>query len=173
MNNSGKGIYRILADALRYPSTGLASNLQAGIQVFSDEGARKSFEKFITDIQQLGLGEWEELYTRTLDLSPIVAPYLGYQLWGDSYPRGNFMAVLNRAYRASGKELDGELPDHLRVVLAYLDTGSVPPQELVDAFEPALQKILATLQKSDADNPYTSLLECVAQSVDFKTAHSG
>lgn len=168
MSQSEKGIYGVLAEAFHYPFPGLATNLQENIQAFPEGAARKAFEKFVHAIQHLALGEWEELYTRTLDLSPAVAPYLGYQLWGDGYPRGNFMAALNQAYRSSGIEADGELPDHLCVVLAYLDTGSLPPSVLVDAFEPAIQKMLATLRKSEADNPYVYLLESVAQTVDFK-----
>jgi nitrate reductase molybdenum cofactor assembly chaperone NarJ/NarW len=172
VSHSEKGIYAILAEALHYPCPGLAANLVAGIQVFPEGAARKAFEKFVQAIQDLALGEWEELYTRTLDLSPAVAPYLGYQLWGDGYPRGAFMAALNRAYQVSGIEMEGELPDHLRVVLTYLDTGSLPPSELVDAFEPAVQKMLATLQKGETDNPYVYLLESAAQAVDLKTVQN-
>ncbi len=167
-----EGIYAILADALHYPYPGLLAKLQAGIQTFPQSPARIAFQTFVDSIQRLTLGEWEELYTHTLDLNPAVAPYIGYQLWGDGYPRGNFMAALNRTYRDAGVEVDGELPDHLGVVLTYLETGSHLPTELVEAFEPAIQKMLATLRKSEADNPYVYLLETVAQTAALKTVQN-
>lgn len=169
MNPSPKGIYATLADALQYPFPGLGANLQAGIQIFPEGQARKAFEKYVQAVDGLSLGEWEELYTRTLDLSPAVAPYIGYQLWGDGYPRGNFMAALNRAYRDVGLEVDGELPDHLGAVLAYLESGAAPPSELIEAFEPAVQKMLNTLKKNEPDNPFINLLEAVTYAVDLKT----
>lgn len=169
MDDLEKGIYAILAEALRYPCPGLANNLQAGIHAFPEGTARKALERFVQAVQKLSLGEWEEMYTRTLDLSPAVAPYIGYQLWGDGYPRGNFMAALNRAYRDAGVEVDGELPDHLGAVLAFLGSGALPPPELVEAFDPAIQKMLATLKKNEAENPFADLLEAVALAIDLKT----
>ena len=53
-------------------------------------------------IAPLSLGEWEELHTRTLDLNPPAAPYVGYQIWGDSYQRGAFLAKMNRALVEAG-----------------------------------------------------------------------
>ncbi len=168
MSESENGAYRVLADALYYPFPGLLASLEAGAPTIPQGPGRKAFQSFIEAVRGLTLEEWEELYTRTLDLSPAVAPYLGYQLWGDGYPRGVFMAALNRAYLAAGLEVDGELPDHLGVVLNFLDTGAPPPPELVEAFEPAINKMLATLQKSEAGNPYTDLLEAAAKTVNLK-----
>jgi len=167
MENSKSGAYRSLAQAWQYPYPGLLEKLQAGIQEFPKDSARKLFGAFVAALQGLSLGEWEELYTRTLDLNPAVAPYIGYQLWGDGYPRGNFMAALNRAYRDAAVEVEGELPDHIGCVLRFLETGSPLPSELVEAFEPAVQKMLSTLRKAEPANPYLYLLEAVAQTVDI------
>jgi nitrate reductase delta subunit len=163
-------VYLTLAEAFRYPDPGLVARLQAGLAGFPPGAGRKAFETFLRGVGALGLGEWEELYTHSLDLSPAVAPYLGYQMWGDGYARGTFMAALNRAYHAAGIEAAGELPDHLGVVLAYLGSGAQPPQELVDIFDPALQKMLAVMHKAESKNPYTRLLEAVAELVDLQTA---
>jgi nitrate reductase delta subunit len=167
---TSEGAYRILATALGYPSPGLAASLQEGIVQIPEGPARQAYQSFVEAIRKLSLGEWEELYTRTLDLNPAVAPYIGYQLWGDSYPRGNFMAALNRAYREAQLELDGELPDHLACVLAYLGSGQTPLPELAEALDPAVQKMLTTLRKAEADNPYACLLEAVAAIIKLRPA---
>jgi len=168
MSDPTQGAYAVLAEAFHYPFPGLLGKLQGGIQVLPQKLARQAFQTFVQSIHRLTLGEWEELYTRTLDLNPAVAPYLGYQLWGDGYPRGNFMAALNRAYRAAGIEVGGDLPDHMGVVLMFLASGARPPSELVEAFEPAVQKMLTTLRKTEVDNPYILLFEAVIETVDLK-----
>ena len=66
--------------------------------------------KFVEKIVPLSLSEQEELFTRTLDLSPLSAPYVGYHVWGESYKRGEFMAALNKEMKELGVDLDGELP---------------------------------------------------------------
>ncbi|MEW5870643.1 MAG: molecular chaperone TorD family protein [Chloroflexota bacterium] len=169
MNNVS--IYAILADALQYPYPGLAGKLQVDLHDLPHNPARVALQAFVQTVQRLNLGEWEELYTRTLDLNPAVAPYIGYQMWGDGYPRGSFMAALNRAYHAAGVEVDGELPDHLGAVLTYLSTGAPPPPELVENFHPALEKMTTTLRKAEAHNPYLLLLEATAQTVDFEAVY--
>ena len=169
MEDSKLNAYRSLAQAWQYPYPGLLAELQEGAQKFPRDSARKAFASFLAALRRLSLGEWEELYTHTLDLNPAIAPYIGYQLWGDGYPRGNFMAALNRAYRDAAMEMEGELPDHMGCVLGFLETGSPPPPELVEAFEPAVQKMLTTLRKAEPANPYVYLLEAVAYTVDLKT----
>lgn len=150
---------QLLADAMCYPIPGLDARLASTLAAISDPGARKSFANFLRAVQTISQGEWEELYTRTFDLSPLVAPYLGYHIWGDGYPRGKLMAELNRAYREQGLEDLGELPDHLSLVLRYLSTGAPPPPELVEVFTPATHKMLAILRKADKTNPYIALLD--------------
>ena len=59
---------------------------------------------FSADIDRLPLGAWEELHTRTLDLNPPAAPYVGYQTWGESYQRGAFLAKMNRALAETGMD---------------------------------------------------------------------
>lgn len=164
---------QMLADALRYPTPRLSARLSGGLSTITDPGTRKALGRFVQAIQDISLGEWEELYTRTFDLSPVVAPYLGYQIWGDGYPRGNFMAALNRAYHVQGMEDEGELPDHLGLILRYLGTGAHPLPELGEVFAPATKKMLAILRKSDKDNPYVAILGAICQTVVIQIPEAG
>jgi nitrate reductase delta subunit len=104
----------------------------------------------------------QELYSTTFDLDPACAPYVGHHLCGDSPRRGTFMARLADVYRQdgfAGAGAQGELPDHVAVVLRYLaavPTGAERQALLEDGLVPALDRMLSA--PLDDDNPYRSLL---------------
>lgn len=161
------GTYGLLAEALRYPAPGRIEVLEAGLIEMPSGGIKKAFSVFVERIQGLTLGEWEELHTCTLDLNPPAAPYLGFQMWGESYKRGSFMAHLNYRIKELEIDTDGELPDHLIPVLRYLETASArgrnPSAELLEVLAPAVVKMHNVLRKSEPDNPYVYLFEAILQ----------
>lgn len=159
------GTYALLAEALRYPAPGRIEILQAGAMEMPEGADKATFNAFVIGVQDLTLGEWEELHTRTLDLNPPAAPYVGYQAWGDSYQRGALMATLNQTFRASEIDPDGELPDHLIPILRYLDGNPPLIPQLVEVLEPAVRRMLDGLRKTEASNPYTHLLETILGAV--------
>lgn len=152
-------MYSAYANAFRYPAIGLAEQLEAEACSLSDPYTRVSLLAFLELIRQLSLGEWEELYTRTWDLDPLVAPYIGFHIWGEDYRRGNFLARLQTAYRSSGMGVDSELPDHLVSILRYLNQTVEPMIDLVEVLQPALAKMSAVLRQKDPFNPYLGLIE--------------
>lgn len=161
------GIYAILAEGFRYPIPGRLTQLRTLAGEITDGEVRTAYEDFLTQISQLSLGEWEELHTRTLDLNPQAIPYLGYQRWGESYQRGNFMASMNRLLVENQIDIDGELPDHLVPVLRYLDIAHTPPSELVTVLNSALNKLRKALKKTDPGNPYNQLLTAAQHAAEF------
>jgi nitrate reductase delta subunit len=152
------GTYAFLAETLRYPAPGQLQKLERELQRLPDAPIQKSLGKFLESLQKLSPGEWEELYTHTFDLNPAVAPYVGFQTWGESYPRGNFMSLVNRELQAHQIDLDGELPDHLTPLLRYLDVAEQPLPEIIEVMGPALQRMIAVLKKAQPQNPYLVLL---------------
>jgi len=126
----------------------------------------KRMRKFVDAVEQLSLGEWEELHTRTLDLSPLFIPYVGYVLWGENYRRGEFMADLKRDMERLGVDLKGELPDHLDPVLRYLEVSTEPLPDLIVDLPKAIDMMRTTLKKAASDNPYRHLLAATASFVD-------
>jgi nitrate reductase molybdenum cofactor assembly chaperone NarJ/NarW len=162
-----------LAEFYRYPSPGFLGVLKERLLQISDERARKACMEFLNEVQKMTLGEWEELYTRTLDINPPSAPYIGFQIWREGYQRGTFLSQMNRALYMEGISSEGELPDHLLPVLRYLDSSQHPLPELMDALPPAIKRMQATLRKADPANPYNFLLEAVAQLVDRLVTSSG
>lgn len=156
--------YTLLAEAFCYPAPGNLAALEKELKTLPAGSQKQSLATFMEKIRRLSLGAWEELYTRTLDLNPPAAPYIGFQTWGESYQRGAFLSKMNRALIETGIDTQGELPDHLIPVLRYLGRAPDPLPELVEVLDPAIQRITAGLRKADSDNPYLDLLEA-AQSL--------
>lgn len=157
--------FEAAAVGYRYPTTG---HLQALRNAASEVtgSARKPFRRFVDAMSQLTLAEWEELHTRTLDLSPLFAPYIGYITWGENYHRGEFLAALTRAQTAAGVEPDGELADHLDPVLRYLGTATEPLPELVEVAGEAVAKMRKALKRAEPTNPYLYLLAATRRLID-------
>lgn len=154
-----KQAYLVLADAFRYPAPGRLEALRDGVRSLPNGDIKSGLSAFVRAIERLTLGAWEELHTRTLDLDPPAAPYIGYQMWGDSYQRGAFMAKMNRVLADAGVDREGELPDHLAACLRYLAVATEPLPELVEIFGPAVERMLKALTQAQSDNPYVRLLQ--------------
>ena len=154
--------YDALAMALRYPGPGRLEELQEACEAMPGGPVRRHLLKFFDEIDQPALAEWEELHTRTLDLAPMFAPYVGYVTWGENYQRGEFMAAVNVAEDEIGIDPDGELPDHLDPVLRYLAATDQPLPGLVEVFPQALAKMQKTLKEAEADNAYRHVLAAAA-----------
>ncbi len=155
--------FSVLAEAFAYPQPGKAEELRAAVDQLESGTVRKRFARFVDEVAALSPAEWEELHTRTLDLSPLFAPYVGYMAWGDNYQRGEFMAMMKVALEAAGIDGLGELPDHLSVVLKLLGSGEPVPPTLLEVFPVALEKMRKELGAAEKANPYRQLLSAIAQ----------
>lgn len=156
------GPYAILAEALRYPWPGQIEILERYLETMPAGPSKKSLAAFVAYARNVSLAEREELYTRTWDLNPIAAPYLGFQVWGEKYQRGNFMAQLSQVLRENGVDPGGELPDHLVPVLTYLDRVEQPAAALENILEQAIRAMCQSFRnKSEGGNPYLHLLKAI------------
>ncbi len=114
---------------------------------------------FADEADLLGQAGLEEIYERTFDLSPVVAPYLSVHLWGEeSFQRAMLMTGLRAAYGRIGVSDGTELPDHLALVL---ESGPrLPGPEWADlaiyAVLPAFRLMSEALAPSRS--PYRHLL---------------
>jgi nitrate reductase delta subunit len=158
-------VYNLFADILQYPT--LATSIKAGhcyerLHALQPDVA-SLVESFYHAMEQRSLEQMQELYTTTFDMQPVCYPYLGYQLFGESYKRGAFMAQLNEAYHVAGYSAEQELPDHIAVVLHFLGLNSSNRQGdfyqslLNEGMIPALEKMLKTFG-GQSENPYFGLL---------------
>lgn len=161
-------LYELFADLLEYPT--LTTPLKAGhcyqqLQVSRTDVALL-MDSFYHAWEQRSLEQMQELYTVIFDMQPVCYPYLGYQLFGESYKRGAFMAQLNEAYHAAGYSVEQELPDHVAVVLHFIGLDSDNRQSdfcqslLNEGLKPALEKMLKTFGEQ-SENPYFGLLSAL------------
>lgn len=164
------GNYVFLAEALRYPAPGRVPSLRLLLMDVAPGAIRKTCSAFLSKIEVMSLYDWEELYTRTLDLNPTTIPYIGFQIWGESYRRGEFLAQMSRGLQSYAIDLDGELPDHLVPVLRYLEAASDPLPQLMEVMGPAVQRMIDVLHKQEPQNPYRYLLEGVRMQLQAKQA---
>lgn len=104
--------------------------------------------------------ELEELFFRTFDMAPQCAPYLSVHLFGEeSFKRAELMTGLAAAYGEVGLAHNGELPDHLSVLLRL---GPCIPDwpELVES---CVLRGVASMRKDaeKAQNPFAAALEAL------------
>jgi nitrate reductase delta subunit len=153
-----EAIYELLACLMEYPTSDLpdqARECAAALKTKRSHAARH-MAHFRDSVTQTGPGDLEELYSATFDLTPVCYPYIGYQLFGDTYKRGEFLALLNARYRDIGIVIQGELPDHLGMVLRYL--AQIPDADLVnEGVIPTLERMIEQLK----DNPYRELVQAI------------
>lgn len=147
----------LLAEAFLYPDAHRARRLAQPARGLP-ASSRTSWTRFAEAVGRLEHSAWEELYTRTLDLNPVAAPYVGYQLYGEDYRRGAFMADMARELERLGVATDDELSDHLAPVLRYLARCEPPTEALIEQTREALKIMARQLGTIDRTNPYRHLV---------------
>lgn len=158
-------VYELLAAIASYPTPLLEEQVgecAARLAALGSCGAR-AMSRFHGFVARTPLAALEELYTTTFDLRPVCYPYVGYQLFGDTYKRGAFLAQLNARYRQSALPLSGDLPDHLSEILRYL--ARTPDRDLVEeGLVPTLKRMIDQLD----GNPYRAALRAILDVVQNK-----
>jgi nitrate reductase molybdenum cofactor assembly chaperone NarJ/NarW len=163
MIQTDKNIYGLLANALEYPTSEIAVQAEACSSSLSIVGsqAQRYFNGFKEFCWIYPLSRLEELYTDTFDLQAICCPYVGFHLFGDDRARGMFMVKLKEhCYRAGSYPVNGELPDHISVMLQYLSivVRGDDTRELINScLIPAVKKMIPLFKNSE--NPYQGVLQ--------------
>jgi nitrate reductase delta subunit len=167
-------IAEVVASGYRYPTPSAAAELSAAIDGIPGGVVERHMRQFFDEVSDLSLGEWEELHTATLDLSPLFVPYVGHVTWGENYRRGEFMADMKGSMTRNGIDLGGELPDHIEPILRYLARVDDPLPDLVEVLPKAVDDMQDTLAKASSDNPYRHLLAAtVAFAADLRPVTIG
>jgi nitrate reductase delta subunit len=154
------------ADLLDYPRPQLADRVRecASLLILDYPEEAGRIQDFLDFVQSTPLGRMEEIYTATFDVNPTCYIYAGYQLFGESFKRGEFLVRLKEKYRERGFVERNELPDHLAVLFKFLstmDSADVLARELVeDCLLPALRKMSDsfTNESQSKPNPYAQVL---------------
>lgn len=165
------GIYACFADLLEYPDDMLGPRLASCIAKSGagNDAARDAILRFREEADRRGLPAVQELYTSAFDLDASCTLYVGHHLFGESARRGVFMARLAGEYRQSGfRCLEHELPDHLPVLLRYLDaitdlqqgeSDEVGRELIAEILLPATKRIAEALE--GRNHPYAHVLRAL------------
>jgi nitrate reductase delta subunit len=124
---------RVLARLLSYPDDALREHLDDLLQALRQEAALQparaaEVEALIDSIATQNAIDAEADYVQLFDSGRRTSLHLFEHVHGDSRDRGPAMIDLAQTFEAAGLYLaEGEMPDHLPVVLEYASTQ--PPRE--------------------------------------------
>jgi nitrate reductase molybdenum cofactor assembly chaperone NarJ/NarW len=173
----------LLAACLEYPGAETAARARSAAERVAGDHAdlARALWGLAVWLENSPLAEAEERYTALFDLNPVCTLHVGYQIFGDTYPRGALLAGLAGEMRQAGLSGTGDLPDFLPTVLRLL--GRLPDPDsrktLVEVvLVPALAKMAGALGESRC--PWTEslralpgLLTAIASEVAEETATQG
>ncbi|GLH72273.1 hypothetical protein GETHLI_07750 [Geothrix limicola] len=150
-----------ISQLLRYPgecTSELAASL-ADAAMATGHPCQEHLEAFALTVKDLDLRELQELFTRSFDLNPDCSLDAGWHLFGETYQRGQFMAMMRHHLHEHGIEEGKNLPDHLPNLL---DLGMrLERQDAMDLVDdcilPTVEKVLPALK----DSPYVHVLHAL------------
>ena len=157
---------RVLAHLLSYPDAALRAHLDEMRDALRSEraltaGRLLEIDTLIDRLRSPRTLETEASYVELFDRGRGTALHLFEHVHGDSRDRGPAMIDLIQTYEQGGLYLgEGELPDHLTVVLEYASTQ--PPaqaREFLREMTHILQVIFSALLKRGS--PYASVVAAV------------
>lgn len=163
----------LFADILDYPQENIVQQVQEceTLVSASNPEAADLLRQFRNVVEETPNGRLEEIYTGIFDLDSDCHPYVGYQLFGDSYERSVFLVGLKQRYRSSGFETsENELPDRLSVLLRFLSMsgdGSLSQEIIDEGLVPALDKMARETEEQTeeriprASDPYRQVLQAL------------
>lgn len=169
LSREGHRILHLFGDLLSYPQRGLAAAARECESQLapSDPDAARRVAAFRAFAEGATAARLEEVYTSAFDLNAAWHPYVGYQLFGETYKRSAFLLGLQERYRAESFHFAGELADHLAVLLRFLsacDDRTLVEEVVGDALIPALERMLGRAHDGSeaAPNAYRNVLEALS-----------
>jgi nitrate reductase delta subunit len=117
--------------------------------------------RFFDHLETTPLTEQQAAYVETFDLRRRCSLYLTYYAYGDTRKRGMALLQFKHLYGRAGMTLaDGELPDHLAVVLEFTALGdAVRGERLLHEHRAGLELIRLALE--ERTSPYAQVLKAV------------
>ncbi|MFI9009894.1 nitrate reductase molybdenum cofactor assembly chaperone [Actinosynnema sp. NPDC053489] len=150
--------------ALGYPDPALVDRvpLLRAVAAALPEPVAAPLTPFLDHVEATPVTALAADYVATFDHRKRFSPYLTYFAYGDTRKRGMALLRFKHAYRAAGLEPDdGELPDHLAVVLEFAATGDADVgRRLLLEHRAGLE--LMRLGLVEARSPWAGVLESVS-----------
>ncbi|WP_433189807.1 nitrate reductase molybdenum cofactor assembly chaperone [Actinoallomurus sp. CA-150999] len=149
---------------LGYPDEALLARrplLRRAVAALPD-GVAAPLTRFLDHLDTTPLPELAADYVATFDHRKRCCLYLTYYAYGDTRKRGMALLRFKHAYTTAGLILDdGELPDHLAVVLEFAAIGDADAGlRLLSEHRAGLE--LLRLALTDAGSPWRDVLDAVS-----------
>ncbi len=163
----------LFADILDYPGEDTREQFRLAEETASAEfpEAGRLLGRFRSSVEQMSADRLEEVYTAIFDLNATCHPYIGYQLFGETYKRSVFLVECKEHYRAHGFTApDIELPDRLSIMLRFVSvcTDAELVTDIIEyGFGPSLAKMVKakepTIKEPEPkeENPYSDVLRAL------------
>ncbi len=159
-----RDLFSTLAQVLRYPS-GQWPELLARALAAAQGACAENLRGLQQKLANAAPASLEERYVAAFDFDPEATLEIGWHLYGEDYRRGAFLVRMRQLLRDRGVAENGELPDHLSLLLQLVP--ALPPAEAEnlarEALLPALEKIHATLERKGS--PFALLVAAVRHAV--------
>lgn len=151
-----------LAAALSYPCSNFRSvveDCERALSAVDGEGAAH-VAAFRLGTAEMSTAALQELYAQTFDMNPRCALDVGWHVFGESYDRSAFLAMLREDLHVAEVPTGMELPDHITHMLRLVGRlGEVRAGECGALIGVALDRVLEAL--AGTANPYEHLLRAV------------
>jgi nitrate reductase molybdenum cofactor assembly chaperone NarJ/NarW len=159
--------YQAVSQLLDYPDDTLSSRfplLRTGLDELPGDLA-SPLVPLVEHLEAADLTAAQADYVETFDLRRRCSLYLTYYAYGDTRKRGQALLSFKHAYRTAGMVLeDGELPDHLCVVLEFAATADLEAgRQLLIDHRAGLELLGIALR--DAGSPYAGAVAAVSSTL--------
>jgi nitrate reductase delta subunit len=125
------------------------------------EAAGPAVDPFFAAVAGVSLLERQQLYVDTFDFDRRASLHLTAHTHGDRRQRGGRLIDLKRRFREAGLEMtDGELPDHLAVLLEFRALAPGEGAAVLAELRPAFEVVRARV--AETGGPYRHVLDAVA-----------
>lgn len=174
-----KQLCLLFAIVLDYPEKSLPEAVTQCVRSLehSFPESAEPMRRFATFACSQNLGQLEELYIHSFDISPATTPYLGYHLFGEGPKRSAFMVKLQEAYQAHHFSAGMEMPDHLCVLLRFLGVAQ-DAEFVIPLLQECLLPVLRKMERSLPENgngyaPAVNSLKLFLQQVQRRLVKAG
>lgn len=162
----------LFANILEYPHPDVVADIHECEQLLRVEHpeAAELMRGFGEFAEARPIGRLEETYNALFDLDSDLHPYIGYQLFGETYERSQLLVGLKELYRAGDfQPKTTELPDRISEMLRYFSVGTneaAIDEILREGMLPALEAMTTNVEQDETQptpvtDPYWQVIEAL------------
>ncbi|HIW30370.1 MAG TPA: nitrate reductase molybdenum cofactor assembly chaperone [Candidatus Luteococcus avicola] len=158
--------YQAASLLLAYPDEELVSRLPLIREALAGTAFAEYFEPTLAHLDTTPLVEAQSFHVQEFDVSRRHALHLSYWTDGDTRRRGEVLAGIKQVYRDSGLlvRLDGELPDHLPLLLEFAAIGDPERgRQLLITYRASLELLRLQLEKDEL--PQAGILQAIVSTL--------